>query len=173
MVKMRIIITGFVVFVIWCVFSAWIYNDILIPVLNKPVPVQAILQPQDNVADSLARLKAMMPKELMIYFEFNNSLLKTDPQTDKSLSEFKVWLDKYPGSMLLITGHSDLVGTTEYNYALGMKRAVVVGRYAEKSGIPQGRILTESKGETMPSAGYITSEGRAKNRRVELTIKMK
>ncbi len=169
---MRILITGAVLFVIWAIFSAWIYNDKLLPVLNKPVPVQTSPQPIDNVADSLARLKAMMPDDLLIYFEFNKAKLLTDPQTDKSLSEFKAWLDKYPGSMLLITGHSDLVGTTEYNYELGMKRAVVAGKYAEKSGIPAGRILTESKGETMPSAGYITSEGRAKNRRTELTIKM-
>ncbi len=169
---MKILITGFVVFVIWCVFSAWIYNDILVPVLNKPDPVQAILQPRDNVADSLARLKAMMPKDLMIYFEFNNAKLKADPQSDRSLSEFKAWLDKYPGSMLLITGHSDLVGTTEYNYNLGMRRAVAVGKYAEKSGVATARILTESKGETMPAADYLTSEGRAKNRRAELIIKM-
>jgi OOP family OmpA-OmpF porin len=168
---MRILITGFVVFVIWCFVSAWLYNDILLPVLKQPVPVQTIPQPDNTVADSLAKIKAMIPKDLTIYFEFNNAKLKTDPQIENRLVEFKAWLDKYPGSMLLITGHSDLVGTTEYNIALGMKRAVAVGKYAEKSGVAPGRILIESNGETMPAADYITSEGRAKNRRTELTIK--
>jgi outer membrane protein OmpA-like peptidoglycan-associated protein len=169
---MRILITGFVVFVIWCFISAWLYNDILLPVLNKPVPVQTIPQPIDNAADSLARLKAMMPKDLTIYFEFNNARLKTDPQYDNSLMEFKTWLDKYPGAMLLITGHSDLVGTPEFNMALGLKRAQVVSKYAESKGIDSGRIRAESKGETMPAADYLNPEGRAKNRRTELTIKM-
>jgi outer membrane protein OmpA-like peptidoglycan-associated protein len=169
---MRILITGFVVFVIWCFVSAWLYNDKLLPVLHKPVVVQTIPQPQNNEADSLMKLKASMPKDLLIFFEFNDSKFKPDPQTDNSIAEFKAWLDKYPGSMLSITGHSDLVGTPAYNQALGLKRAVVVCKYVETKGIIPGRILTESKGENEPIGDYITSEGRAKNRRTEISIKM-
>jgi outer membrane protein OmpA-like peptidoglycan-associated protein len=169
---MRILITGFVVFVIWCFVSAWLYNDKLLPVLHKPVVVQTILQPQNNEADSLMKLKASMPKNLLIFFEFNGSKFKPDPQTDNSIAEFKAWLDKYPGSMLIITGHSDLVGTPAYNQALGLKRAVVVSKYVETNGIIPARILTESKGENEPIGDYINPEGRAKNRRTEISIKM-
>ena len=169
---MRTLITGFVVFVIWCFISAWLYNDILLPAVRKPVPVQTIPESQTIVADSLMKLKGLMPEALLIYFEFNDAKFKPDPRTDISIAEFKSWLDKYPGSMLSITGHTDLVGTPDYNKALGMKRANVIGKYLEDRGINSGRIISESQGESKPAADYITSDGRAKNRRTEISIKM-
>jgi outer membrane protein OmpA-like peptidoglycan-associated protein len=169
---MRILITGFVVFVIWAIFSSWLYNDILLPVINKPVAVQPIPEPQNNVADSLAKIYALMPKTLMIGFDFDKAKFKSDPQTDSKIAEFKLWLDKYPASKLYVTGYSDLVGTTDYNLALSLKRAQVVAKYLETQGINSGRMVTESKGEAEPVADYITAEGRAKNRRTEISIKL-
>ena len=170
---MRILITGFVVFVIWCFISAWLYNDKFLPAMRKPVPVQIIPESQTNVADSLAKLKALMPKDLLIYFEFNDAKFKPDPQTDNSITAFKSWLDKYPGSMLSVTGHTDLVGTPVYNQALGLKRAQIVGKHLESQGIGTDKMTVESKGATQPAADYLTAEGRAKNRRTEISIKMK
>jgi outer membrane protein OmpA-like peptidoglycan-associated protein len=170
---MKILITGFIVFVIWCFISAWLYNDKLLPMMNKPVPVLTIPDKQTNEADSLMKLKASMPKDLMIYFEFNDAKFKSDPQIDNSVAEFKGWLDKYPGSMLSVTGCTDLVGTPEFNQELGMKRAQVVSKYLEGQGINATRILTESAGESKATVNYITEEGRAKNRRTEISIKLK
>jgi OmpA-OmpF porin, OOP family len=170
---MRILITGFVVFVIWAFFSTWLYNDVLLPVINKPVAVQTTPEPKNPVADSLAKLIASMPKTLSIYFEFDKYKFKSDPQTDSRIAEFKTWLDKYPASMLSVTGHTDLVGTVNYNQALALKRAQVMEKYLEAQGIVAGRMLTESKGKDQPAADYITSEGRAKNRRTEISIKLK
>ena len=153
---MRIIIIGCVAFVIWCFVSAWLYNDHLLPALKKPVAVITAPETQTREADSLMKLKAMMPKDLMIYFEFNDVKFKADPQTDNSIVEFKAWLDKYPGSMLSVTGHTDLVGTPDYNQALGLKRAEVVGKYLESQGINAGKMMTESLGESKPAAGYLT-----------------
>jgi len=169
---MRIIGIGVVAFVIWCFVSAWLYNDKLLPVLRKPVPVLTTPESQTNVADSLMKLKASMPKDLLIYFEFNDSKFKPDPQTGSSIAPFKAWLDKYPTSVLSVSGHTDLVGTPEYNRELGMKRARVVTDYLVSQGINANRIKTESMGETRPATGYITSEERAKNRRTEITIKL-
>jgi outer membrane protein OmpA-like peptidoglycan-associated protein len=148
---MRILITGAVAFLIWCFISAWLYNDKLVPVLNKPVPV---------------------PKDLLIYFEFNDAKFKADPQLGNSLEPFRAWLDKYPGSKLCVTGFTDIVGTVEFNKDLGMKRAEAVTKYLEGLGIPAGRILTESMGESKAGVDYITAEGRAKNRKTEITIKL-
>jgi outer membrane protein OmpA-like peptidoglycan-associated protein len=169
---MRILITGFVAFVIWCFISAWLYNDILLPVIKKPAPVAAIPEKQTNEADSLMKLKALMPKDLIIYFGFDDSRFKPDSQTDQSVAEFKAWLNKYSGSMVSVTGHTDLVGTEKFNMALGLKRAQVVSEYLKKQGIAAGRIMTESKGESQPVATYVTKEGRAKNRRTEISIIM-
>jgi OmpA-OmpF porin, OOP family len=169
---MKILITGLVAFVIWCFISAWLYNDILLPVIQKPVPVQTIPEPPSAEADSLSKIIASMPGKLMIYFEFDKVKFKTDPQTDNNVKEFKAWLEKYPSSMLSVTGHSDLVGTPEYNHKLGLERARVVEKYLFSIGVPSGKMIIESKGEAEPAAGYITAEGRAKNRRTEISIKM-
>ena len=169
---MKFLITGLIAFVIWCFISAWLYNDILLPVINKPAPVQAIPETMSAEADSLAKLKASMPENLMIYFEFNDSKFKPDPQTDNSVNTIKAWLEKYPSSMLSVTGHSDLVGTPEYNNDLAMKRAQIVAKYLESMGIAAGKMIIDSKGETEPAADYLTAEGRSKNRRTEISIKM-
>jgi outer membrane protein OmpA-like peptidoglycan-associated protein len=108
----------------------------------------------------------------MIYFGFNDTKFKADPQTDNSIAEFKAWLDKYTASMLSVTGNTDLVGTDQYNNALGMKRALVVEKYLEEKGINRGRIITQSQGKSKPIGDYLTEEGRAKNRRTEISIKM-
>lgn len=169
---MRILITGTVLFVIWAFFSAWLYNDVLLPIINKPAVVQTIPVPPDPVADSLAKINALIPKPIMIFFEFDKTKFKTDPQTESRIAEFKTWLDKYQGSMLSVTGHADIVGTSEYNQDLSFQRAQVIVKYLEDQGVKTERIITESKGETESVVDYITSEGRAKNRNTILSIKM-
>jgi outer membrane protein OmpA-like peptidoglycan-associated protein len=169
---MKILITGIVMLVIWCIVSAWLYNDKLMPVLKKPVTSQTIPKTLTNEADSLMKIKASMPKTLLIYFDFDKSKFKPDPQNDHFVSEIKAWLEKYPQSMLMITGHTDMVGTIEYNYNLGLKRAQIVAKYIESQGINTSRMIVSSKGETEPAADYLTSEGRAKSRRTEISLKM-
>ena len=177
---MRILITGFVVFVIWCFISAWLYNVKVLPALNKPVPVQTIPEEQTNVADSLAQIVAdslaqievTMPKTLMVYFEFDKSEFKNDPPIDNSITEIKGWIEKYESSILLVTGHTDYVGTSDYNQDLGSRRALSIQKVLEAKGIPLTRINTDSKGEDQPVGDNQTREGRAMNRRTEISIKM-
>lgn len=168
---MKILFTGFVAFVIWSFFSTWLFVDILRPSLKKPVIVQAIPEATNNVADSLAKIYAMMPKDVTIPYEFDKAKFVPDPGVETSLSELKGWLDKYPGSMLLVTGYTDLVGTPEYNQALGLERAQAVQKYLESKGFPASRMIVTSRGEEDPVAGYITTEERARNRRTVISIK--
>jgi outer membrane protein OmpA-like peptidoglycan-associated protein len=169
---MRILIAGFVAFVIWCFVSAWLYNDKLLPMRNRPVPVLTVPENQTNEADSLMKLKAMMPKDLTIYFEFDDTKFKPDPQTETSMAEFKAWLNKYPGSILSVQGFTDLVGTPDFNQALGLERAEAVGKYLVEKGIPADRIIKGSMGESKAYENYITKEERAKNRKTEVSIKL-
>src|SRR5674536_1555 len=106
---MRIHIAGFVLFVIWCFISAWLYNDKILPGMKKSAPIQTIPKTLTNEADSLMKLKASMPGNLVIYFDFDKSNFKSDLQTDNSITTLKEWLKKYPGSMLSVTGHTDQV----------------------------------------------------------------
>ena len=171
---MRIHIAGFVLFVIWCFISAWLYNDKILPGMKKSAPIQIHTIPKTltNEADSLLKLKASMPGNLLIYFDFDKSNFKSDVQIENSITILKAWLGKYQGSILNVTGHTDLVGTIEYNYNLGLKRAEVVEKYLENKGINASSMIIESKGKTEPAADNINDAGRAKNRRTEISIKM-
>lgn len=169
---MRIIIAGLLAFVIWCVFSAWMFNDNLLPVLKKQAVEPVPADNEARVADSLARLKASMPESLLVYFDFGKSEIKTDLQLESRIAPFRAWLRDYPDSKLLITGHTDLIGTHDYNMQLGMERAQAVAGKILELGIERNRIITESKGETQPVSGYISEENRSKNRRTEITIKL-
>jgi outer membrane protein OmpA-like peptidoglycan-associated protein len=169
---MRILVTGCIVFVIWAFFSAWLYNDIILPAMKKPVAEQSTIEPLSSVSDSLNKIKESMPRDLLIYFEFNKAEFKPDPQNDASISEFKNWLAKYPTSVLSVMGYTDLVGTPEYNQNLGLKRAQTVQKYLEGTGIPSTRINAASGGENLIVGDYITEEGRAKNRRTVVSVKM-
>lgn len=71
---------------------------------------------------------------------------------------------------IVVDGHGDKTGTPEYNQWLSEKRAVSVKNFLIGEGIAEGVISTHGYGDTKPVADNKTPEGRAKNRRVELTI---
>src|SRR5690606_33594364 len=71
---------------------------------------------------------------------------------------------------LLATGHTDSIGTEQYNQGLSERRANSVKDYLVSKGIDPNRIYVEGKGETQPVASNATREGRAQNRRVEIEI---
>jgi outer membrane protein OmpA-like peptidoglycan-associated protein len=168
---MKILITGFIAFVFWSFFSTWLFVDILRPSLKKPEAVLIIPETTNRVADSLAKIYALMPEDLVIPYEFDNAKFTPEPGLEANLTDFKSWLDKYPSAMLLVTGYTDLVGTPEYNQALGLERARDVQKYLESKGFPAAKMIVTSKGEEDPVAGYITAGERAKNRRTVISIK--
>lgn len=168
---MKILITGFIVFVIWSVFASWLYIDKILPAMKEPVAVQAIPEKQSVSADTLVKVNAVLPGELVVYFGFDKVQINPDPQIDISIAEFKKWIEANPVSTINVTGHTDPVGTPDYNKALGLKRAQAIQKYLEEKGFPSARIITDSKGEDQPSGDNQTEEGRAKNRRGEISIK--
>jgi OOP family OmpA-OmpF porin len=77
-------------------------------------------------------------------------------------------LNECPNVHVTVEGHTDAVGTDQYNLGLSERRAVSVKNYLVKDGIAASRIETRGYGESQPIAGNDTDEGRAMNRRVEL-----
>src|SRR5215467_6552094 len=106
-------------------------------------------------------------------FGFNSFNLP--PEAKKELDGFLSDLKGDPagldGAVFLVAGHTDGVGTDDYNYELGKKRADAVTRYliTQKKMDPL-RVVTVSYGKTAPLAENNTSQGRAKNRRVEILV---
>lgn len=104
-------------------------------------------------------------------FAFNSSALPASAQReiDGFLSDLKG--DAGEGALFVVAGHTDNVGSEEYNYELGKKRADAVGRYliTQKKLDPM-RVMPVSYGESAPTADNSSPQGRAKNRRVEILV---
>ena len=69
-----------------------------------------------------------------------------------------------------MTGHTDDIGSADYNKNLSQQRADAVKKYLTDSGIAESRITTRGAGMDEPVATNKTAQGRAKNRRIEFTI---
>ena len=78
-------------------------------------------------------------------------------------------LADYPGTDVEVIGHTDNSGSAAYNQDLSQRRAVSVANVLRESGVPNGRIAAYGRGEDQPIASNLTVEGRAQNRRVEIT----
>lgn len=99
--------------------------------------------------------------------------------TDKSIvkKEGKAKLEKLAADIagldtevIVCVGHTDSVGSEAYNQKLSERRANAVKSYLVAQGVNGEKIVTEGKGELQPVADNATAEGRAKNRRVEITV---
>ncbi len=77
---------------------------------------------------------------------------------------------KYDKTIIEIAGHTDNVGGSDYNRQLSQRRASAVAQYLTSKGISEQRILTAGGGEEHPIASNSTEQGRAANRRVEVTL---
>lgn len=174
---MRILITGIVVFVIWSLFSVWLYTSQIRPARSNSVAEQPIQETQNIMADSVAQAdtvikqEVMIPDDMITYFQFDDAHFVNDQQTDKQAGEFITWLKNNPESMLTVIGHTDSKGSSEYNQALGLRRAKSMQKYLIEIGVEADKLETISKGEDEPVADQSTEEGRAKNRRAVITIK--
>ena len=103
-----------------------------------------------------------------VYFDTSKSNVKGTSATtlDKLAGIFK----EYPKSVILIEGHTDSAGPEEYNMKLSQQRAESVTKYLIAQGINSNRFTTKWYGEDQPKADNSTTEGKTKNRRVELAI---
>jgi outer membrane protein OmpA-like peptidoglycan-associated protein len=79
-------------------------------------------------------------------------------------------LKEYNKSVIEVAGHTDNVGSAEYNKALSERRAGTVASYLETRGLAMNRVIVVGAGLERPVASNATDAGRAQNRRVELTI---
>lgn len=106
-------------------------------------------------------------------FAFNSANLPAQArkEIDGFMSDLKGDAAGMDGAMFLVAGHTDSVGSEDYNYELGKKRADAVSRYliTQKKMDPL-RVVTVSYGENAPMVEDNSAKGRAKNRRVEILV---
>jgi peptidoglycan-associated lipoprotein len=148
--------------------------------MTPPPPPQAVedaiprdqpLAVEDSVAgrslDDLNRNSPLRP----VFFALDSADL--DDAGRRVASANADVLKQYSSWVVTIEGHCDDRGTSEYNLALGERRAVAVRTYLESLGIPASRLRTVTYGEEFPFDASATDEAWAQNRRAHFVITAK
>ncbi len=105
-----------------------------------------------------------------VHFDFDRFNLR--PDALKILDDAVSKLGQNATVRITIEGHTDSIGTSEYNLALGERRANSVRDYLVNRGITNTRLRTVSYGEDRPIADNNSAQGRAQNRRAHLVVIM-
>ncbi len=106
----------------------------------------------------------VLPPLADIFFDFDKSEIRSDAaaqlQTDAD------WMKANPTKSIILEAHSDSKGSSEYNIALGQRRASAAKNYLVKLGINPARLKAVSYGKDKPVVAGTSDEVRAQNRRV-------
>jgi outer membrane protein OmpA-like peptidoglycan-associated protein len=103
-----------------------------------------------------------------VLFDFNQATLK--PGAKEKLARVSGILLAYPSLHLSVEGHTDSIGTPEYNMKLSQRRADAVRDYLVSNNINTANIQAVGMGEANPVASNSTAQGRQQNRRVEMVV---
>ena len=103
-----------------------------------------------------------------VTFDFDKSTVK--PEFQPVLDNVAATLVQYNQTVIEVAGHTDSVGSDQYNQSLSQRRAGAVAAYLGSRGVMSQRMITVGAGETRPIATNDTDAGRAQNRRVEVTL---
>lgn len=104
------------------------------------------------------------------YFETGKDIPIFGELNEDSWENLKNVMSRYPEITVTVTGHTDNVGKPASNQTLSQKRADNIKKMLIDKGIDGSRIRAIGKGDKEPIASNKTKEGRAKNRRIEITI---
>ena len=103
-----------------------------------------------------------------VLFDFDKSNIK--PQAAGILDRLVTFMNQNKASRVNFAGYTDNVGTEAYNQALSERRVNSTRDYIVKKGVDGSRISGQGFGESKPIADNKTTDGRAKNRRVEIKV---
>jgi len=132
------------------------------------IPPIIIPQPSDSPLTDFIPKPGEIVSLSRIYFEHD----RTDfmPRALIQLDQLLAFLHKYPNMHIEIIGHTDNVGTDEYNKQLSIRRSAAVVTWLVKKGISRDRLASSGFGSTQPISTNFTSQGRSQNRRVEIKV---
>lgn len=129
---------------------------------KDPVAAKAAKQPARITV--MKREAAALPK--ILYFDFDDNTVKSEEMAKVQANI--AFMQKYPEVTVQLTGHADERGSSEYNLALGNRRANAVAYLAKSVGVAANRVDTQSFGKEKPAVLGHNEESYAKNRRVEV-----
>lgn len=119
-----------------------------------------------RVARDGNEIRLVMPGD--VTFETDSASL--DARFFSVLDSVALVLGEYKSTLVTVAGHTDSTGSAEHNQGLSERRASTVALYLQGRGVAVERLAAVGYGEKKPVAGNDTAEGRARNRRVEITL---
>ena len=131
-----------------------------------------------QLQEKLAQEKAMKEAKIVaakkrflnqnIHFDYDSADLS--PMAKTLLKEKAAWLKANMGVRVVVQGHCDERGTTEYNIALGERRALAVKNYLSNLGVSASRLEMISYGEEQPLDPAANEDAYRKNRRAQFVL---
>lgn len=101
---------------------------------------------------------------------FNTNSTDIKPGFHSTMDKIADVVVRYGKTSLTVAGHTDDVGSAQYNQGLSERRARAVAQYLESKKVDAVRLAIVGKGEAMPIASNASEGGRAENRRVEIYV---
>lgn len=105
---------------------------------------------------------------LRVLFDFDKDVVK--PSEAIKLDQLASVFINYPENIVVLEGHTDNVGTEEYNQDLSIRRAAAIEAYLRAKNLGIASLGSTGYGELRPIVSNATAEGQAQNRRVEINI---
>jgi peptidoglycan-associated lipoprotein len=133
----------------------------------KPAP---LTEEQIFAQTTLDQLNAQRPLA-DVFFDYDQSGVRDDGRAP--LQKNADWLKRWTSTQITVEGHADSRGSSEYNLALGSRRATAVKDYLVNLGVPQNRITVVSKGKEQPFCTTESEDCWQQNRRGHFIITAK
>jgi outer membrane protein OmpA-like peptidoglycan-associated protein len=127
----------------------------------QQIPGVEVTRPSDN------EIAVHLTNDIL--FDFNSYALR--PESRQTIRDLADNFRRYPDEMFDVEGHTDNVGSEEYNRPLSERRAGSVRDYLVDQGVPSTRVTARGYGKSRPKASNDKPEGRQLNRRVEIHIR--
>jgi outer membrane protein OmpA-like peptidoglycan-associated protein len=123
--------------------------------------LNAILETQETARGLIVNISDVL-------FDFNKYTLQ--PGAREKMAKVSGILLAYPGLKIQLEGHTDSIGTDEYNMKLSQQRAAAVREYLIGQGVPASTVTAMGFGKSAPVASNDSAAGRQRNRRVDMVV---
>jgi outer membrane protein OmpA-like peptidoglycan-associated protein len=133
----------------------------------KLVPSMSAAEVSQKYAETLASLPAA-PIRFTVYFQFDSDTL-TD-ESRRLVPRILTTVKERSAKDVIVVGHTDRMGTTPENYALGLKRATAVRNLLTAAGLDRSIVDVTSLGESDPVVRTANGQAEPRNRRVEIVV---